>query len=106
MKNCKYPHDPGAIVPIIIALAPLLVLFALRHVAPVVFAYLSAHFGILVWFVHDLQYVCLSAPFFQKYDSRGILLLLLGLSSGIVFLIWAATKVVRNVLNANRSVGD
>jgi hypothetical protein len=94
-----------SLIPLVaISLAPLLVLFALRHLSPVVFIYASTLFLILVWRVDYLvQYSRASAPF-HKFDDPGILLLLLGMVSTAVVLVWAMSHFVgfiRRVLKSN-----
>ena len=101
-----YPFVRGAVLPVAISLAPLLVLFALRHISLVVFIYVSVLLWILVQQVHDLQYGCLSVPIFQKYDVPGVFLLFFGMISIAVFLVWAAIRLVvfmRRVLKSEKA---
>ena len=76
-----------------ISLAPLLVLFALRHLLPVVVVYTIMLGWILARRIDYLQLYC---PFrdstFHKSDEPGLLLVILGMISIAVFLAWAAIR--------------
>jgi hypothetical protein len=83
------------VLPVTIVLAPLLVLFALRRVLLVVLIYVSVILWILVQYVHDLRYGCLSVPMsFQKFTVPGVFLGFFGTISIAVFLVWAAIRLV------------
>jgi hypothetical protein len=71
---------------IAISLAPSLVLFAFRHLWPVVFLYASMLFLILIWRV---QY---RYEDFFKWDMPGVVLLFLGMISVVVVLVRAAVS--------------
>jgi hypothetical protein len=93
------------IPPAAIALAPLLVPFALRHLSSVAFIYASMLFFILVWRVDYLvQYSGASAPF-HKLDEPGVLLLLLGIVSTAVLLVWAMIRLVGFIMRVLKSDG-
>ena len=101
-----YPFVRGTVLPVAVALAPLLVLFALRRMLLVVFVYVSVLVWILVQQVLDLQYGCLSVPIFQKLDVPGVFLVFFGMISAAVFLVWAAIHLIalmRRVLKSERS---
>jgi hypothetical protein len=72
-----------------------LVLFVLRRVLLVVLIYVSVILWILVQYVHDLRYGCLSVPMsFQKFAVPGVFLGFFGTISIAVFLVWAAIRLV------------
>jgi hypothetical protein len=101
-----YPFVRGAVLPVAVLLAPLLVLFALRRISLVIFIYVSVLLWILVQQVHGLQYGCLSVPVFQKYDVPGVFLLFFGMISIAAFLVWAAIHLIvfiRRVLKFDRA---
>src|ERR1035438_3279013 len=93
---CRHdPWDWGAVLPVAILLAPLLVLFALRRVLLVVFIYVSTLLWILIQQVHDLRHGCLYVPMsFQKYFEPTVFLVFFGTISIAVFLFWAAIRLV------------
>jgi hypothetical protein len=90
-----------------ISLAPLLVLFIWRRLAPVVLLYTLALFSILMGRVYHLvQYYKFGAvALAYKIDSPGLLLTFLGGISIIVVLVWAAIRWVAFIRNAPKSDG-
>jgi hypothetical protein len=86
-------------------LAPLLVLVVLRRCAPVMLFYACALLWILKAHVDELIYFSKFGKFaaFEKGDSPAICLLLLGLLSIAVIVVWAAIHLVRRALASDRS---
>jgi hypothetical protein len=96
---CRHPQFArgslvSLVLPASIVLAPLLVLFALRRVLPVVLIYVSFFIWILVQQVHDLQYGCVLVPVVQKYAVPDVFLVFFGVISVAVFLVWGAIRLV------------
>jgi hypothetical protein len=90
-----------------ISLAPLLVLFIFRNLAPVIFLYALALFSLLIGRVYDLiQYHKFGAvALAYKIDSANLLLPLLGGVSLAVVLAWATIRFLVLVRHALKSDG-
>jgi type VI protein secretion system component VasK len=74
----------------ITSLAPLLVLFFLRHLAAVTFTYALILFLLLSWHVdHLVRY----GVHFFKFDPHAVLLLLFGGISIAIILLWATMRL-------------
>jgi hypothetical protein len=86
-------------VGLILSLVPLLVLFALRRVLPVVLIYASMLFWILVQQILDLQHGCLGVVVpYQKYSNEPAAILgFFGGFSIYVFLGWGVIRLVVSV---------
>jgi hypothetical protein len=89
-----------------ISLAPLLVLFVLRHLLPVMLIYASVLFLILIliWQVDYPAQCSFGAAPFRKFDEPGLLLFFLGMLSTAVVLVWVTIRSVvflRRVLKLN-----
>lgn len=83
-----------------VSLAPLLVLIVLRHRLPIVGIYTPVLFLILVW------RASLPSSIGRKFDEPALALLLFGLISMAVLLVWATICLVAFVLrrlNSHRS---
>jgi hypothetical protein len=89
---------------VVISLAPLLVLFALRRLSLVVFIYACILLFILVWQAESLKEYCFGVGKFHKWDEPGVLLVFLGMISGAVFLVWAAIRLVVFLRRGSSSV--
>jgi hypothetical protein len=93
-----HPLVRDSLLPIAIASAPLLVLFALRRISLVILIYVSVLLWILGRQLYDLRYGCLLVPISQKYDVPGVFLVFFGMISIAVFLFWAAIRLVALML--------
>ena len=93
-----HPLVRGSLLPIAIASAPLLVLFALRRISLVILIYVSVLLWILGRQLYDLRYGCLLVPIGQKSDVPGLFLVFFGMLSIGVFLVWAAIRLVALML--------
>jgi hypothetical protein len=96
--------EPWVIVPETVMLLPLVVLLVLRHLSSVVFIYACVLFLILVWRIqHLVPYKFLwTGAVSYKIDQPGLLLLLLGLVSGVVLLVRAAIWLAGSIRRTQR----
>ena len=95
--------SPSFIIVECLLLAPLLALFLLRRFAPVVFPYAIALLAILKMQIEQVVKFHNLGTFAMKFDSPGLLLMLLGGFSIAVVLVWAATRWVIFILDAPKS---